>query len=356
MNRVSVVIKAYHEIEKIDAAIGSALALAEECPALSVEVVVADGQSLDGTAERAAQWACHAPVRVVQLRCAADRNCGAGVELGFQASRGDWVLLMDADMVLQPGFIRPAMEHLQRHPRCAGVAGRIEDEAVRNGTDRIRQRQGLSLQAGPQPWLNGGGLYRRAALMDAGGYAGDSRLAAFEEADLGMRLSRAGWMLERLPLPYMRHRGHEQPAWAVLANRWRNGRFEAAGRLLKLHGARPLGERIWRLLAHPLLLLMVWAWTAAWWLPPRSPEATALAFAGPALMMAGLAAHAGMKRDLSLVATSWLDWHLLMLGIVKGLVMPMPERKRRIAYRVLEDGVGRFAQAMPDAVEGSLVT
>ena len=335
MNRVSVVIKTYNEIANIDAAIGSALSMAEGFPGLAVEVVVADGQSSDGTAERAAQWARHAPVRVVQLDRASDRNCGAGVELGFQASRGDWVLLMDADMLIQPGFIGHALDFLLRHPRCAGVAGVIEDEAIRNGTDRIRLRQGLSARVGPQPWLNGGGLYRRAALVEAGGYAGDSRLAAFEEADLGMRLGRAGWVLERLRLPYVQHRGHAKPTWAVLANRWRSGRFEAAGRLLKLHGAGPQGHRIWRLLAHPLLLLMLWGWTLAWWLQPVSPETRALAFVGPALMVSGLVAHASIKRDLSHVATSWLDWHLLMLGIVRGLLMPMPERPAQLARRVL---------------------
>ena len=339
MNRVSVVIKAYNEVAKIDAAIASALALTTECPGLLLEVVVADGLSTDGTAEHAAQWAVKAPVRVVQLRCEADRNCGAGVELGFHASQGAWVLFMDADMVLQPGFMGPALAFLQSHPRCAGVAGLIEDEAIRNGTDRIRQRQGLSREAGPQPWLNGGGLYRRAALIDAGGYAGDSRLAAFEEADLGLRLSRAGWTLERLPLPAMLHHGHAQPTWSVLAHRWRGGRFEAAGRLLRLHGAQPLGLRAWRLLVHPVVLLMAWVWTVLWWAQSTAPQWSSLAFLGPALLVTGAVAHAGMKRDLSHVATSWLDWHLLMLGILKGLALPMPARKPRMACRVLADGV-----------------
>jgi glycosyltransferase involved in cell wall biosynthesis len=45
-----VVIKAYNEIANIDAAIGSALSMAEGFPGLAVEVVVADGQSSDGTA------------------------------------------------------------------------------------------------------------------------------------------------------------------------------------------------------------------------------------------------------------------------------------------------------------------
>ncbi len=341
MNQVSIVIKAYNEEAKIDAAIHSALNAATEFRQLDVgvEVVVADGLSTDGTAALATQWAPRAPVRVVQLKREVDRNCGAGVELGFQASRGQWVLFMDADMVLQPGFVGPALAFLQTHPECAGVAGVIEDAELRNGTDRIRQQQGLSRDAGPQPWLNGGGLYRRAALMDVGGYAGDSRLAAFEEADLGLRLSRAGWTLERIPVLAMRHYGHEQPTWVVMTRRWRSGRFEAAGRLLRLHGLKPMGLRAWRLFVHPLVLLMAWVWTVAWWVQPAVPQPLSLAVVGPALMATGAVVHAGLKRDLVHVATSWLDWHLLMLGIVKGLMQPMPERQRRLSCRVLADGV-----------------
>lgn len=336
MNRLSVVIKAYNEAERIDEAIASALALQDECPALRIEVVVADGRSTDGTAERAALWARHAPVRVVQLRCEGDRNCGAGMELGFRASRGDWVLFMDADMTLQAGFVKPALEHLHLHPGCAGVAGVIEDVALRNGTDRIRERQGLSRVAGPEPWLNGGGLYRRTALIDAGGYAADHRLAAFEEADLGMRLARAGWTVQRLPQLAVRHQGHLEATWQVLANRWRQGRFEAAGRLLRLHGYRPAGGRAWRLLAHPLVLGLLWCWTlAGWWVATDSP---ALALSGPALMLTGATGHLVMKRDWSHASTAWTDWHLLLLGIVLGLLRPLPARKAHLPCRVLADG------------------
>lgn len=337
MNRLSVVIKAYNEAERIDEAIASALALRDECPTLCIEVVVADGLSQDGTAERAALWARHAPVRVVQLRCEGDRNCGAGMELGFRASRGDWVLFMDADMSLQAGFVKPALEHLLLHPGCAGVAGVIEDVALRNGTDRIRERQGLSRVAGPEPWLNGGGLYRRTALMDAGGYAADHRLAAFEEADLGLRLARAGWTVQRLPQLAVRHQGHREPTRQVLANRWRQGRFEAAGRLLRLHGLRPVGGRAWCLLAHPLVLALLWWWTlAGWWVTMDSP---AWALSGPTLMLTGAAAHLAMKRDWSHVSTAWVDWHLLLLGIVLGLLRPLPVRKAHLPCRVLADAV-----------------
>lgn len=144
MRGVSIVIKCFNEEHKIDAAIASALAAGQELAPIPVEVVVADSRSTDATAARAVQWARNLSVRVVQLLDPEQRGCGVGVELGFMCSVGERVLLMDGDMVVQPGFIRHAMRYLDQHPRCAGVAGLVSEASLRNGTDRIRVIKGRS--------------------------------------------------------------------------------------------------------------------------------------------------------------------------------------------------------------------
>lgn len=339
MNAVSIVIKAYNETGKIDEAIRSALRASREVRPWPLEVVVADGLSLDGTARRAARWSRHAPVRVVQLVRADDRNCGAGVELGFAASQGNWVFLMDGDMVLQPGFLAKAIAFLKSHPRCAGVTGVLEDEALRNGSDIIRERKGLNRTPGLQPWLNGGGLYRREALMQAGGYAGDERLAAYEEADLGMRLRAAGWNLYRLPVPAVLHRGHTETTSVVLWRRWQAGRFKAAGHLLRLHGTGPHAWQVWVLFWHPVVMLGLWCLAIFGFLGLLLiPGMTATDWRS--VLMAGapvsvLAMQMGLRRDWSQVWTSWLDWHLLALGILLGLAAPWRPRRPRLAFRVV---------------------
>ncbi len=339
MNTVSIVIKAYNEVSKIDAAIRSALRAAHEVYPWPLEVVVADGLSLDGTARRAARWSRHAPVRVVQLIYADDRNCGSGVELGFAASRGDWVFLMDGDMVLQPGFLAQAIAFLQSHPRCAGVSGVLEDEALRNGSDVIRERKGLSRTPGLQPWLNGGGLYRREAVVQAGGYAGDERLAAYEEADLGLRLRTAGWNLFRLPIPAVLHRGHADSTSVVLWRRWQSGRFRAAGHLLRVHGKGPFGRQVWTFFWHPLTMLGLWCLSfltfLGLWLVPgvNTMDWRSVLVAGAPVSV--LALQVGLRRDWSQVWTSWLDWHLHALGILWGLMTPWRDRRPQLAFRSL---------------------
>lgn len=338
MSTVSIVIKTYNEAQHIDAALASVWAARHEVPDHALDIIVADSLSEDGTAQAALRWTRWAPVRVVQLLHAQDRSCGAGVALGCAWARGDWLLLMDGDMELQPGFLRAALMRLHQQPRLAGVGGRIEEAAIRNGSDRIRHNNALGRKAGARPWLEGGGLYRRKALQSVGGIAADPRLAAFEEADLGLRLTRQGWHLERLDVKAMKHHGHSEPTWRVLLSRWRSGRAAAAGRLLRLHGGRGGGRAVLHLLAHPMALGLAWLGLLSltcWW------PALSLAYAWPTAAAAFMGVSAlqwWRKRDLGHVLTAWVDWHLMLAGLMVGLIRRMPAEPRVPACRLLQEG------------------
>ena len=130
-------------------------------------------------------------------------------------------------------------------------------------------------------------FFRRAALEGLGAWDAHN---VTEDADLGLRLERQGWSVQRLREVSMVHHGHPLPAWKVLAARWKAGRFEAAGRLLKLHGFKPNGWRVWRLMAHPLLLALVWmalAASAPRRMPPSSTVTAPGALAAPAATSKG---------------------------------------------------------------------
>lgn len=94
MPRLSIVIPAFNEAERLGPTLERVLAYLAGLPA-GAEVLVVDDGSTDGTATVAQRFADRG-VRLVRL--AANRGKGAALKAGVLASRGDEVLLCDADL------------------------------------------------------------------------------------------------------------------------------------------------------------------------------------------------------------------------------------------------------------------
>ena len=162
--RLSVLVKTYNEAAKIGGCLTARFGALAEWRG-EAEVIVADSRSTDSTVEVAARF----PVMIIRLGLQEPRGCGIGVQLAFQHSAGDFVLLLDGDMELQPGFLEVGFRALEADPKLGGVAGIVEETVIRNRFDRHRVITKTGARYGVQPLLNGGGLYRRVAIEDAGG-------------------------------------------------------------------------------------------------------------------------------------------------------------------------------------------
>ena len=307
--KLSVLIKTFNEAKKIGPCLESVLA-ATAAYRDDTEIVVADSLSTDQTVELAKAY----PVRVVQLVHPGDRGCGAGVQLGFQYALGEFIYLLDGDMQVQPGFISQALAVLQSDSKLAGVAGLLEDTEVRNWFDRHRVKNRPAAIAGNADWLAGGGLYRRQAIKDAGGYAGDRNLKAYEEADLGLRLKSLGWRLVRLPILAVRHTGHQASTFDVILSLWSSGRAAAGGVLLKSAIGRPWLFRCVRMFLHPLGVL-------AYWL-----TGFVSLFIAPWLLLVWALVGLTVFVALLIRKTSFVDaglsvllWHMVAVGIIVGM-------------------------------------
>jgi hypothetical protein len=208
---VSVVIKALNEERSIAAAVESALAAVAD---VGGEVILADCASTDRTVAIAGRY----PIRIVRLRNADDRSCGAGGQLGYQHSRGRFIYLMDGDMALRRGFLQAAIRYLDAHPSVAGVGGILTEHETHNREFVQRVKRGeLEVRPGPVGRLDGGGLYRREAIESVGWFT-DRNLHSGEETELGTRLRAQGWSLARIAVLAIDHRGHAGNAYRLL---WR---------------------------------------------------------------------------------------------------------------------------------------
>ena len=126
---------------------------------------------------------------------------------GLKHSRADYVAIFDADFVPPVDFLRRTMPEFSRDPLLAVVQSRWEH--LNWNQNPLTQSIGLQLdsyfgveqaarcQLGLLMNFNGSaGIWRRAAIDDAGGWQGDT-LA--EDLDLSFRAQLRGWRMIYLP-------------------------------------------------------------------------------------------------------------------------------------------------------------
>ena len=161
------------------------------------EVVYVDSASTDRTVELARALG----VRVISLPSEGQLSPSAGRYVGFHDTSGELVMFVDGDTVIEPDWLRNAIPWFER-PEVAGAAGFLED--VDDQGRRLPFVGTRSNAACELPELRGIALYRRKAMEQAGTF--NPHLVCDEEAELALRLRRAGWKLLHLPYPMGCHR------------------------------------------------------------------------------------------------------------------------------------------------------
>ncbi|WP_445216147.1 glycosyltransferase [Bradyrhizobium sp. Pa8] len=313
MTRVSIIIKAYNEEAHIASAIESALAA---LPSPEDEVVLVDSASVDKTLEYALPY----PISIFRMVNASERCCGAGPQIGYAHAKGDFLYLMDGDMIIDKEFIQIALAFLNEHSDVAGVGGSIDEMSTENIEFKNRARNLSHLNPiGEVDRLAGGGLYRRAAI-DALGYLTDRNLHGYEEFDLGARLRSSGWRLVRLNVPAARHFGHTISTYRLLFHRVKMGYIFAPGEMLRASVNAGYFARVIRSLREFKLWVAVLGYWSAFaslaLFTSYGAASVTLAFLGIAAIIAALTV---WKKSLSNGIYMVVGWHVFTIGMLFGL-------------------------------------
>lgn len=180
------------------------------------------------------------------------------------------------------------------------------------------------------PALHGGGLYRRAAIETIG-YLTNPNLHSNEELELGLRLQQAGWRLERLGVPSIRHYGHKLHDFAVHGLRWHSRYCWGLGELLRAAAGQSYFA--------PLILMkntLIYAAVAAFWAVLLG--AVALGANLDLLVLAPIAlvlAMAIRKKSFSHGLHAVINWHLWAFGTVAGLLRRQRDPRAPIEARLV---------------------
>lgn len=143
---------------------------------------------------------------------------------GVRESRADWIAFVDDDNLLQPGWIKGALDFIDTHPHCGAFGGRIQIQWEAPPTPTIARHDyayaRLDLGRGAKKlehedrWhLRGAGLVcRKQALIVAGwlewqvcvGRVGGVTTSG-DDLEMVMRIAREGYEIWYEPACHMKH-------------------------------------------------------------------------------------------------------------------------------------------------------
>lgn len=251
-------------------------------------------------------------VRVIRGRGAGP---AAARNAGFRSTTAEWVAFLDDDVIPEDDWREKLAEDLA----CAGVftAGsqgnvRVPMPEGRRPTDRERNVAGLEYAQ----WATADMAYRRRVFSEVGGFDERFTRAFREDADLGLRLTRAGHAIER-GLRSVTHPVGDADPWISLRQQRGN---EDDALMLALHG---------------------WGWQRAAGAPiGRRRRHLAIAAAGAA---AAVALALGKRR---LAAGAALGWLAGTAEFAWARIAPGPRTPDEVAAMIATSAAIPFAASL----------
>lgn len=161
------------------------------------ELIYVDSQSTDDSVAVARQMGAQALALDDGKPCAAKAR-----NMGWRQAKGSYVLFLDGDTELHPGFVLSALEALRDPKLCAAWGHRRESRPDQSIYNRVLDLDWV-YPPGRSLYFGGDVLVRRQALEQVDGF--DPSLNAGEEPELCARLRAKGWEIEHLDVPMTRH-------------------------------------------------------------------------------------------------------------------------------------------------------
>lgn len=126
---LSIVIPAYNEEKRLPPTLEAVLAYVQTLKLDFCEVVVVNDGSLDGTAECVRRFAAtHAGIRLVENP--GNRGKGYSVRHGVLKSRGEWILITDADLSSPIGELEKLSSSALREGNTIAIGSRALDRSL----------------------------------------------------------------------------------------------------------------------------------------------------------------------------------------------------------------------------------
>lgn len=198
MIELSVVIITKNQAWNIAQLIESVLA---EVPCVaSAEVILVDSASTDKTVDLASDY----PAKVFRLQASQRLSPAIGRYVGTKKATGEYILFLDGDMQLAPGWLGQAIRLMRNTSSLGAITGQVINLPISAAFEMAAPVEAPCSRP-PRDVRFGGGaaMYRHSVLQKVGTF--NPNFYSDEEPELGFRVRRAGFRLLELDHPIVRH-------------------------------------------------------------------------------------------------------------------------------------------------------
>lgn len=326
--KITIVIKALNEEQHIADSVQSAISALE---GMDKEIILVDSLSDDNTVKIAKKY----PVKIVQIKNKKQRCCGIGPQTGYMLSKGDYIYILDGDMVLDKNFIKKALPYFN-DKTVAGVGGNILEKSADNLAFQVRTKSHIVDAVTEVDQLGMGGLYRREVLERVG-YFSNPYFYAYEEYDLGAEIQKLGYKLLRIPEEMIEHFGDETPAYITIYNRMKSRYLFGSGQYLRRSLIRGhFLKTIWELRIYIFTLLWASLGILSFVTLPLTSQYFRIYLNISLLFIIVLLLR---KRNLYRLFFSIISWSSQAIGMMIGFFLPQKEPSRyRPKIEIIKNG------------------
>lgn len=198
-------------------------ALCADAASLPYEILVVDNASTDDSAAMADEYAAHYSF-IQSLRSSINRGYAGGVNFALLYAKGEYIAVLNPDVVVTPGWLTQLTQFLATHPSVGAVNPLIllyDDEGRINAAGQMLNITGLGFnrwlgqpraRAGHGSWrvngIQGGAFVIRRSTLDAMGGWDESGFLYQEDIELSWLLQTMGYDLYCVPEAIVRHKYH----------------------------------------------------------------------------------------------------------------------------------------------------
>jgi len=188
--RISIVIPCYNHGQYLGEAIDSARRIGRD----DIEIIVVDDGSTDSETESEMNSVRKGGVSVIRQE---NRGLAAARNAGIMASRGDYILPLDADNLVRPEYVSDALTIMDANPRTGvvyGDANYIGDKTGRWHVGPFDMDRLLRWN-----YIDACTVYRRSVWEQNGGYDPTLPVQGFEDWDFWLGAVQNGWEFAYVP-------------------------------------------------------------------------------------------------------------------------------------------------------------